>query len=206
MGSTIQNQVSSRLRKVMKNNDLIYPDERGELNPYSLICEKCGNAKIFYYDEIKRTLITIVNGIISCDFGRFIQKSRKRNKVSIIVKKHMETGAGISREIDITDEDIFCANCGKSGAIVLYGDMLAECQDNRCTGCFMCGGAYNEENIIDTCARCIEYRKEVARDPIIFMITLDMDLFCDACPLQAIREEYNIDADSIKAEAGGKLK
>lgn len=204
MGSTIQSRVSSRLRKTMKKDKLIFPDERGDLNPYSLLCADCGNVELFYYDEIKSTLITIKNGVISYDFGKFVKKAEPNARVATVVKKHMEMGAGITNGLVIYKDNVRCARC-ESTVVVLYGDVLAECQDNRCVGCFKCGGAYNKENILKTCVQCIDYRKMLADDPALFMITLDMDMFCDACPLDAIREEYGITGDDVKAQAGGKI-
>lgn len=189
----------------MKNDKLIYPDERGELNPYSLICGSCGNARVFYYEETRKVKITFTNGKISFIFGRYLKKKSSSDRISIIVAKHMSSGAGIIKGLNIKSEKVYCGNCSSEN-ILLYGDVLNECQDNSCPGCFKCGGAYNEENIVDTCVKCINYRKDLSEDSAMFMITLDMDLFCDACPLQRIREEYGFVGEEVKAKAGGKLR
>ena len=189
----------------MKKKDVVYPDERGELGPYSLICDNCGNTEVFIYEEIVRTVIRIIDGKFFFDFGNVVKKHSKKDMISTIVSKHMSTGAGISRELKIISDNVCCGKCSSS-MILLYGDVLSNCQENACPGCLMCGGAYNKENIMDTCIKCVQYRKELAKDPSIFMITLDMDLFCDACPLERIRTDYGFGGEEIRAKAGGKLK
>jgi hypothetical protein len=187
----------------MKSDKLIFPDKRGDLNPYSLLCTDCGNVELFYYDEIKTTLITIKDGTISYDFGRFVRKAKTDARVATVVRKHIEMGAGHAGGLLLIKDNVRCARC-EASTIVLYGDVIAECQDNRCVGCFRCGGAYNEENILKTCVKCVDIRRQVSEDQAMFMITLDMDLFCDACPLDAIRDEYNITGDEVKTKAGGR--
>lgn len=201
MVSKIQS-ISSRLRKIMKDDKKIYPDQRGTLNPYSLICYKCGNTKLFYYDEIRSVLITIQNGELAYDFGKHIKKVNKNDRISIIAKKHMEMGAGTSGGLVVEKDNVRCARCG-SHEISLYGDILTECQNNRCVGCFHCGGAYNEDNILDHCVQCVEIRKRLDKDPSVFTITLDMDLYCDACPIQALRESYGIEGEEIRLKVSG---
>ncbi|MFA7710879.1 MAG: hypothetical protein WCY30_07230 [Candidatus Neomarinimicrobiota bacterium] len=187
----------------MENTDLIYPDERG-LNPYSLFCEDCGNYKYFWYTKIMTGMITFEkNGTMMYDIidSGYKQLSNKE-KVAAILEKHIITG---NQNIEQSSTQIRCGKC-YSDNVVLYGDMLAECYQNHCVGCFKCGGAFNDENIERYCVQCVLLRKQYAdKDNSLFWLTLDMDLFCDSCPIKEVRESYNIDGERIRKKVCGKL-
>lgn len=197
-------RVSNRLRKSMKEDSLIYPDEREGINPFSLMCAECGNISVFYYDIVKRVIITIRDGIMAYDYGR-IPVLTKRDRVKMILDRHVNGGLADKKKTNVRWE-IGCAVCS-SDTIILYGDILYECYMNQCIGCFRCGGAFNRDNIEEYCKQCLHLRTSLMNkeEENTFWATLDMDLHCDACPIQAVREEYGITGGRIKRTVSGKL-
>lgn len=188
--------------------DLIFPDEREGLTPYSLYCQKCGNYKTFYYETITKARVTVDEEGLRLQYQRIPENTipSKREMAASILKRHLSGGSGITvEEQSVSIANISCANCGND-YIVLFGDVLYECYENQCIGCFKCGGAFNEDNIIEYCKQCLSMRRELSKDPSIFMLTLDMDLNCDACPIADIREGYGITGEDVKNRVFGRLK
>lgn len=208
MGLGRKQKISNRLRKTMTDEQLIFPDQRDGLTPYSLICVDCGNYVTFHYDVTIRTVVTVKGDDLVYDYGRIINKKAltKQDRIIMILERHQADGTALWNELNRKRKEVCCSKCS-SGNIVLYGDILSECYTNRCIGCFRCGGAFNEENIASYCKQCISLRSSLYKkeDRSLFFMHLDMDLFCDACPIQAVREEYGICGDEIKREASGKL-
>ena len=199
-------RISRRLRKTMLGKNMIYPDSREGLTPYSLMCIDCGNYKYFNYEK------TVKARIAFTDNGKMIFKFlesadmqlSKKERVALLIDKHFAAGTVSYDKIKKYRVKVTCANCG-SDNISLYGDVLQECYQNRCVGCFKCGGAFNRDNIKKYCVQCVSLRRDLADNPALFWLTLDMDLFCDACPIVELREDLGITGEEIKKEVCGRL-
>jgi len=188
---------------------LVFPDDRHGLNPYSLICSDCGNYRVFYYDVSVKAKVTLKNDSLVYNYGREINRLpfNKKTRIAMIMERHRDHGAALWDNIEEEKRKLSCGKCS-SDDIVLYGDVISECYANRCIGCFKCGGAFNSEHIEEYCKQCISLRSMMCKDgedSSLFFMTLDMDLFCDSCPIEAVRLEYGITGDTIKKEVSGKL-
>ena len=84
---------------------------------------------------------------------------------------------------DLLDSDInkkpkiYCAECG--GRVELYSNVLAECKEKGCLGCFLCGRVTPENDvkrIIEKCARCYGGDNQCVDD----------------CPNHYMRSYYNL--------------
>lgn len=169
------------------------------------MCNACGNADYFFYTGQIEAKITNRDGsLIFRTFDLSRQEFQEKDRIAAIVNLHMRSGAGTTGW-SLETKRIRCGRCD-SEDILPYGEILAQCYENECVGCFSCGGAFSEDNIRNTCEECVSMRGQIAEDSGLFWTTLDMDLYCDACPIASVREDYGITGEEIKAACSGKIK
>lgn len=172
-------------------------------SPLAIVCRECGNQRFFVRREIQEYFVHLEPTGLVVWRGR-LQDPPPEVSVEAAVLAHMRAGAGqveLNRELQTLE----CARCSSTDFDVLV-DTLGDCFYARCEGCMRCEGMFNEEGVQELCRECVTLRAGLAEDRSLFYLTLDMDLYCDACPVAALREEYGIDPDTIKRSCSGKLQ
>lgn len=186
-------------------NGLIFPDERGDLTPFSLICRDCGQAGEFIYRVEKEFVLEIKpNGHVGFKSANDFMNGcvSEGDFLKMVADRHARFGSGGMLRHE--RYDIRCARCS-SPDVVLYGEILADCYESRCVGCFQCGGAFAKDNIMGYCVTCVGVHRAAVEDQSFFWEMLDMDLYCNGCPLEDVREGYGIMGDDVRRKASGKL-
>jgi len=197
MNDTVK--LSRRLRLLTSNsNKYTYPDERDNMSAFTLVCKECGECRVFVKETRTRCLVSAGFSGITIVPNR--RHDHRYSNINIALSNHFNTGLGSLLKQD--EKILFtCGNCN-SDNVALYGDILLECYQNQCPGCFACGGGYRSVNIKKICVEClILYRSLVKKHDLMF--SLDMDLFCDSCPISIIRADQRIDPERIKNEVCG---
>ena len=156
----------------------------------SLYCSHCGNTNQWQIDlRLKHKVENFSAGLsVSLDElqTRKILRAIENNLVNM-VDKSIDDDKGVFR----------CANC-RNTWIDFHERMVECCLWNGCSGCFHCGNWIEEEDLLETCAGCIDDR----------MGNVDED-YCDSgcCPvsdfgLKEVMDHYGTNLKKIKESLG----